>query len=807
MKNETGKLKRTSKGYLLTLATKKGSADFQIPASAQCFRTEDAQDGLEVSVVRDDQNRIVKVTIPGKSEIAPVAAVAPPNRQGQSLRPGQRPGGNQYRDQGQRGGFAQSQPAALRKLPKANASSLGMPFHNPYTFLPFKEGVAKRHFITPHTVDETFIDDRLTGVLELEIKTESPLLSCGPIPTSTASNGHKTYEALTIGADVVLPATGVRGALRTLMTVLTGGTLGYLDEHAFLCQGRDKNLGPRGPFSPPDTPVAPIIAEVESPGNMFRSGTVRLGQTKLVNLKDLEQVYRKGPLPRGVRSQALWVGLDSDGRVRDISDQSSSKTPWKLKLSGRPVNLRGKREGVFLAGNSTLTLSPQFWADYMGRNVHGDRPELKKGDLIWIEPSDPELREVKDEKDVAGIHWARWSRKGESLKAHIKKNFPFVMPEYLAENNQKDVVDEVTDLFGQVSPKSDRQVTNFAGRIRPENLVFFDAIAKLQRNVHLAPLAPPHPGCIAFYRDNADPDDISDGDQLRGYKVYRTTRESGKVAPWLFTTQGVYDKQGRLQTPQQAVNKTVDLLPAGLTGRLRIAFRALSKRELAILIQACQVSWRLGGGKSLGLGWCSVKLARLVGEDGLDMEVPGWKLNQEHGLCTVTGWQETVTDIAPRVRMWEASQTPVAKLRYPRAVDANNFGKSRGGHTWFQRHALPRMTTNRDGSRENGLQPMHVAGKLKQRLLSEGAAIDNQNPLVAGQPLPPFNPDNPAADALFGHDAIGIHSESSDRSRQKVYIDLELFDEAQHISGQEKSEGNQGKNASFRKQNKDDRRK
>ena len=44
---------------------------------------------------------------------------------------------------------------------------------------------------------------------------------------------HKTYQALTIGNDVIVPATGVRGALRTLMTILTGGTLGYLNDDDF----------------------------------------------------------------------------------------------------------------------------------------------------------------------------------------------------------------------------------------------------------------------------------------------------------------------------------------------------------------------------------------------------------------------------------------------------------------------------------------------------------------------------------------------------------------------------------------------
>jgi hypothetical protein len=72
-------------------------------------------------------------------------------------------------------------------------------------------------------MDET--EDRFTGILELEVTTRSPLLTCNPSAIKE-EYGHKTYEALTIGDDVIVPATGIRGSLRTLLPVLTGGTLG-----------------------------------------------------------------------------------------------------------------------------------------------------------------------------------------------------------------------------------------------------------------------------------------------------------------------------------------------------------------------------------------------------------------------------------------------------------------------------------------------------------------------------------------------------------------------------------------------------
>ena len=75
MKTDKGILKRVKKGFLVTMPTRKGSTDFQISQAARQFRLEDAADGLEVDVERDDGNNIIKVTIPGKPEVSPPALV------------------------------------------------------------------------------------------------------------------------------------------------------------------------------------------------------------------------------------------------------------------------------------------------------------------------------------------------------------------------------------------------------------------------------------------------------------------------------------------------------------------------------------------------------------------------------------------------------------------------------------------------------------------------------------------------------------------------------------------------------------
>ncbi len=817
MKMDKGKLKQIKNGFRVMLPTKKGSADFAIPEKAVCFRKDDGEDGLEVDVERDAQNRIVKVTIPGKEVVTPRAA-APPADKRRGASGGRGGSGRGRGQQDRRGGRGQqrgrSQPAATRGVKKAPPQAIGLPFHNPYTFLPFGEQ-REAHAPTPLTVDEVE-RQRVTGVLELEVTTQSPLLSCHPNPIKE-EQGHKTYAALTIGNDVIVPATGIRGALRTLLTVLTGGTLGYMNEHAYLCQGRDVQLGPRGDNGSPTKPAKVFLAEVTKPGSTFRDGEIRLGETKLVRLTALERVNKRR-LPRGDRGPTLWAGFDDQGSLTTIKTKSTAQTPWKLKISGQPVGgrkaLEKKREGAFLPNGPPIVLPSEFWEAYSGRNAHGSRPELRKGDLIWLEPKDPNATEITEATQIESIQWARWGKRGQPLKDEnvVPKH---VWPDVMQDG---DTVDTVTNLFGQV-PGRGQQATSFAARIRPENLAFADARSKVFQE-HLAPLAPPHPGCMAFYRQSEAPDDVSEKDSLRGYKIYRTSQERGDQAPWKFNTQGVYDDFGKLKSPKQKVNKTCELLPEGSVGTLRIAFRALSAAELALLIQATAVPWRLGGGKPLSLGLCHVRLTRILGEDGEDLRFEGpefaeWTSTSEGGVFAVNGWQKQVGHLSARVAMWCQSQLPVKRLRYPRAVTRNNHKNARGGHSWFQRHAMPRMvSTGDDGQREPGIAPLHVDGELK-RLVTELAGegiepMDPTLPMIAGQLLPLFQPNAPDQDLLYGYDGIVTDLYQSDNRRTFVKR-IEEFDTGKHVTGKEQSSvssqaDQKGENPEDNKLDKGDRR-
>ncbi|MFU8769882.1 MAG: hypothetical protein ACNA7H_09115, partial [Desulfotignum sp.] len=476
----------------------------------------------------------------------------------------------------------------------APASHIGGAFHNPYTFIPFPKQV-ERFVPTALTADESPEEKhRKSGVLDLEIKTLSPLLTCSPVPVSDKQE-HKTYKALTIDDDVILPSTGIRGALRTLMTILSGGTLGYMDENLWLTQGRDAQLGPSSDF--PDVPDNVFLAEVVQPGSSTTPGLIELGETRLMRAQDLSRQIKDLDRRRPTTGNRplIW---------RDGSNQT-----WQVKLSGRPINPRGKKEGLFKGNGKTIELSESFWEDYRGRHRHSVHPELKSGDLVWLKPVKTDCARITCEADIQSIQWARWGRHGDSFKRLIPGH---LLPDSMRPDGG---VDMVTDLFGQIPHKGIEAAGPFAARIRPGNLIFMDAVKKTCMET-LAPLSAPHPGCIAFYRDQDDLDEIGRNSPLKGYKVYRNTRERGDNAPWKYSVQGVYGENGALKDPQQKVNKTAELLNEGLTGKLRIAFRALGADEMALLLAACSVDWKLGGGKPLGLGHCRVINVTMIDEDG-----------------------------------------------------------------------------------------------------------------------------------------------------------------------------------------------
>ena len=663
------------------------------------------------------------------------------------------------------GGNSQEKGSNVNAAP---ASHIGEPFHNPYTFIPFPKNV-DRFMPTALSADEDPEQQfRRSGVLVLKVKTVSPLLSCESKPYKN-QNEHNYYKALKVGNDVVVPATGIRGSLRTLMTIISGGTLGYLDENLWLTQGRDARLGPSNKMA--DIPSHAFLGEVVEPGNATKPGKIKLGKTKLAGVDLLRIQLGELDHHRPPTGKNSLTYTDEDGT-------------WKVKLSGRPVNRKGKKEGLFQAdGSEPIVLPEQFWKDYQGRNRHSIRSELRKGDLVWLEPHDIECTKISTADDIESIQWARWGRKGKALKNMVP---PCVLPDSMRKDG---AVDMVTELFGQIPHNTCKKAAGpFAAKIRPGNLVFENEAEHLE-SVTLAPLSAPHPGCLAFYRDAEDLDTLNQHTPLKGYKVYRNTVERGENAPWRYSVQGVYGERGALKKPhQQKVNKTAELLDEGRTGTLKIAFRSLGDDDFALLLAACSVDWKLGGGKPLGLGHCRVIDVKLIDEYG--NESPPMLKADEYGNLQVPKEDlRLIEHFADRINLYRESQKPVQKLRYPRAVTINNNKSTRAGLSWFARHAAPKKT----GA---GLETIWTQGALRSKC---------GKTQIKAQVLPPLTSGEPNADLLYGYDVVELDVKKDGRPVRNLVGKMEKFDPAVHARADEKAGKNRSQNSDSRQQNRDQR--
>jgi hypothetical protein len=143
--------------------------------------------------------------------------------------------------------------------------------------------------------------------------------------------------------------------------------------------------------------------------------------------------------------------------------------------------------------------------------------------------------------------------------------------------------------------------------------------------------------------------------------------------------------------------------------------------------------------------------------------------------------------LAERIRFYQATQRPVARLRYPRAAKPNQNKTNLGGQIWFQRHSSPKKAQDKHAQRPIGLQVFHVAGELAARI---GRAQ------VQAQRLPSFDPANPFSDVLYGYDCW---VDASVASR------LEPFDPNKHARPDERSGGHHGQSRETRQGERDRR--
>ncbi|MBQ9754823.1 MAG: hypothetical protein IJV93_08765 [Lentisphaeria bacterium] len=627
--------------------------------------------------------------------------------------------------------------ALLAQARKGAHGAIPGAFHNPYTFIPFPKSAPERHKPTPLTIDE-IETDRMTGIIDVELKTLSPLLSPEHKKTKRGEKAPKSFKAAKWGNDVIVPASSIRGMLRSLCAIVSGSALDYIDDNLWLCQGRDANLSAgKGKV---------FLAVVVKPGNAYHSGIIRVGEAHLVKSQDLgfdcRSEKREQYNIRGAKE--LWID-DPDSLSPRCQDHEDSAHPYRVKVSGCKIPKdkdweEKQHEGVFKPSCAVeIEVPSRIWMDYCGRNRHGQRPVLEENDIIWVQPVDPAKEPASwKSEDIQSLQWARWGKTGVRFADSLKKlRLGHMLPDYVKNDG---LVDITSDLFGSI-PLGGDSYEAIASRVRPENLVF--PAARTFEN-ELPPLSSPHPGCKAFYIDNQRPGEISLEDLPRGYKVYRTSKEHGDKAPWHYAVQPEYVKCEAKAFSVSDMAKKAELVAEDVKGSLKIAFRALNREELSLLLLLLSCDLRIGGGKPLGLGHCVVSSITLRDEMGDEF----FSYVPERAAVPEEFADAVPPEYLKRAKIYCKTQEPVDMLRYPRAYSSN--GNQHGGMCWFQEFASPKKSSKANEVVSKGLQTVKIASSLRGKF--------GEKAEIPAQMLPKFDPSNPESDWLFGYDVQCVKS-------------------------------------------------
>ncbi len=128
------------------------------------------------------------------------------------------------------------EPHTIETLPPHDSTPAAFndtAFHNPYNFVPALPRVRDGELgDRPPVGHEQYLDDHYSGRIHVELKVKTPLLINDASRAEEDTHKHKTYP-VRIGTDgkPYLPATSIKGMLRSAYEAVTNSRMGVLEPH------------------------------------------------------------------------------------------------------------------------------------------------------------------------------------------------------------------------------------------------------------------------------------------------------------------------------------------------------------------------------------------------------------------------------------------------------------------------------------------------------------------------------------------------------------------------------------------------
>lgn len=495
----------------------------------------------------------------------------------------------------------------------------------------------------------------LTGRITCNLEAVTPLFISDShdirVPTISRLNAdevqHKSYRFFQYEGRDAIPATSLRGMIRSLFEAVTNSPFSVFDGDARLEYRIDPIEAQR--FKPGivqslpdgDRPGVILLCEEAKIGAYYEDGKLNVikghwqcGEeayailTRTKNNKVKVKAIARCPkeLPADGKSQIYHGWVKVTGRTIETKRNESFFYFKDNSERAQEVFFDAEREADF---NTILYAQLQEHKDDFRRRVQSER--LEEGNLVYVELE-------PDKKTVRNIALAKVAR------LRYRRAIGDLLPDHLKPSDQYEKLDIASRVFGWVraTPAEDRKArVAYAGRVRFSHAVLTEDKGVYTEEMPLAILSSPKPTTTLFYLHKKDgewseeerkrPGSATtigyDGpNELRGRKFYRHHGSSPNRLE--------YERAERRCDHQ---NRSVRGVRApGNVFQFTIDFHNLAPVELGALLWTLSLSqdercvFRLGYAKPLGFGSVKLQLERVELLDTIaryhSLQTSGWHL-------------------------------------------------------------------------------------------------------------------------------------------------------------------------------------
>jgi CRISPR-associated protein len=444
-------------------------------------------------------------------------------------------------------------------------------FVNPYTFLPLPKKVKREQ---PHMHDGSGASDQIlyTGKFEVEWQLKSPLL----LPENAEEEGWMRVVKENI-AEITVPGSSVKGAMRSLHEAMFMGCMSVLDLDYTPVYREAAIKGQRAMKSDSDWRIG-IVEEVESSGKPISMRvTEKEANTIWVNAEGLRRVAEeKGKIPqtgdiirfhrkdtrskkkngRKKISRPASFSQYNDGILENVTDQdyvviisdggtrksdkdwywackkigpntkslTIDENAWKnflIKVDGTEDKRREKNEKNDSGNGGRIEVRKND--EVIGKRI-AQNGIFKKGDTIWVKVDDKSKKVI----DLSySTIWRRVAKKenGDVMKMSDLFEDLDVTP---CDPNEKKGVCLSCSIFGAEGPKNEKGADGlgYAGHVRFGSLELVERLKKTGVEIiydTVMPLSAPRPSNGQFYMENPGSDDLGPKPTEPQYKNEETT--------------------------------------------------------------------------------------------------------------------------------------------------------------------------------------------------------------------------------------------------------------------------------------------